>query len=111
MQNSEFLLFLKDFKINAIIGILPKEKLQPQTILLNLELLYKFNLIDYAILREDILEIFNNNNFGYLEEALVYLRDFIITKFSNIQMLNLEIKKLEIFPDCIPSIALKWERK
>lgn len=111
MRNSDFLLFLRDFKINTIIGILPEEKIQPQTILLNLELCYKENLVDYATLRENILEIFKNNNFGYLEEALVYLRDFIIMKFSNVQMLNLEISKLEIFPDCIPSIVLKWERK
>lgn len=111
MQNSDFLLSLRDFKIDAIIGVLPKEKVESQTILLNLEIVYSGSLIDYAIIREDILEIFKNNNFAYLENALKALQDSILSKFSNIKALSLEIKKLKIFMDCTPSVAIKWERE
>lgn len=111
MQNSDFLLALRDFKINSIIGILPKERVESQDILLNLELVYAGNLIDYAIIRDDILEIFKNNNFLYLEDALINLRDSILSKFSNIKSLKLELRKPSIFIDCIPSVAMKWERE
>ncbi|RDU62275.1 dihydroneopterin aldolase [Helicobacter sp. MIT 14-3879] len=107
-----FCLSLSDFRINTIIGILPKERKESQDIILDLSIVYSVEskIIDYAILHSIILDIFKKNHFGYLEEALRCLLDSILEQFDNIKAISLCLKKPTIFDDCIPSITLKWDK-
>ena len=67
-------------------------------------------IVDYAILREIILITLKNNQFLYLENALVAIQTAILARFTQIITLDLAIKKLEIFSDCTPKVRLKWAK-
>lgn len=67
-------------------------------------------IVDYAILREMVLEIFKKNQFLYLENALVAIQNAILARFSSIIALDLSIEKLHIFSDCTPKVCLKWSK-
>ncbi|MGX3010385.1 hypothetical protein ACWIUD_02310 [Helicobacter sp. 23-1044] len=66
------------------------------------------NIIDYAILREMILATLKANQFFYLENALVAIKEAILAKYPQILRLEIGIAKLEIFDDCVPRVRLKW---
>ena len=103
---NEFKISLRDFSIRAIIGVLEEERRNPQEIFINLNLIYEKtkNIIDYAEIYNLIKEIFEENNFFYLEDALEYLVDSITKKFANILYLNLSIAKPSILPNCEVSV-------
>ncbi len=123
--------------MSAIIGILPNERTKAQDLEVDLVLKYEVDLcefthplapsaregeclenlsarevgiVDYAILREIILTTFKNNQFLYLENALVAIQSTILAQFSQIIALDLAIKKLHIFSDCAPKVCLKWAK-
>lgn len=113
--------------MSAIIGILPSERTKAQDLEVDLVLKYEVDLrefthplrhpstreggiVDYATLREIILTTFKNNQFLYLENALVAIQSAILAQFSQIIALDLAIKKLHIFSDCAPKVCLKWAK-
>ena len=67
-------------------------------------------IVDYAVLREIILTTLKNNQFLYLENALLAIQREILARFTQIITLDLAIKKLEIFSDCTPKVRLKWSK-
>ncbi len=68
------------------------------------------SIVDYGILREIILDSFKQNKFFYLESALVAIQRAILERFPQILELDLNVKKLEIFSDCIPKVRLSWQK-
>lgn len=106
---ARFRVSLLDFKIRTIIGVCENERKNPQNIILNANLTHESEILDYAILREAILEIFAKNQFLYLEDALEFLQSTILTRFSGILSLDLSIKKPNIFSDCVPEVRLEWQ--
>lgn len=101
-----FKISLHDFKINTIIGILPKERENTQDIILNLDILYTKNeILDYSHIHGLIMDIFDKNHFFYLEDALCFVIDSIILHFKNIRNITLCIKKPDIFPNCMVSVS------
>ena len=132
-----FEICLERLKVSAIIGILPSERTKAQDLEVDLVLKYEVDLrefthplapsaregeclenlsardggiVDYATLREIILTTFKNNQFLYLENALVAIQSAILAQFSQIIALDLAIKKLHIFSDCAPKVCLKWAK-
>ena len=132
-----FEICLERLKVSAIIGILPNERTKAQDLEVDLVLKYEVDLcefthplapsaregeclenlsardggiVDYATLREIILTTFKNNQFLYLENALVAIQSAILAQFSQIIALDLAIKKLHIFSDCAPKVCLKWAK-
>lgn len=115
-----FEICLENLRIYAMVGILPKERTAPQEILLNLKASYEAdstlhsnpqcveNLLDYATLRLIAIDIFKANHFFYLESALISLQKAVLSHFPQILSLEVSIKKLEIFSDCVPEVSLKW---
>ena len=126
----KFGLALNDLRLQAIIGILPFERERAQEIAVDLDLSYEIakndldsleskcdsahdsreSIIDYAFLREMILDLFKKNNFLYLESALVAIQREILERFPQILELDLSIKKLAIFSDCTPKVRLSWQK-
>lgn len=118
---------LNDLRLKVIIGILPFERESVQEIAVDLEAIYEVDsvdchdstqgaessnggIVDYALLREMILDLFKQHNFLYLESALVAIQGAILEKFPQILELNLSIKKLAIFSDCTPQVRLSWQK-
>lgn len=118
--------------MSAIIGILPDERTKAQDLEVDLRVRYEVEnthplapsaregecleihsaregeIVDYAILREIILTTLKDNQFLYLENALVAIQGAILARFAQIIALDLAIKKLEIFSDCTPKVRLSW---
>lgn len=115
---------LNDLRLKAIIGILPFERESAQEIAVDLEAIYEVDchnstqgaescngeIVDYAMLREIILDSFKQHNFLYLESALVAIQGAILEKFPQILELNLSVKKIAIFSDCTPQVRLLWNK-
>lgn len=96
---------IKDFKINTIIGILDFERENKQTIIIDIDVIYKnINILDYSILHDLIIDIFNKNQFYYLEDAIKYTIDLIKLNFKHLIKIDMTIKKPNIFSDCIVSV-------
>ena len=124
----QFEICLEALRVSAIIGILPNERTKAQDLEVDLRVRYEMDcfgesydspcndevsgesIVDYAILREIILTTFKNNQFLYLENALVAIQSEILARFTQIITLDLVIKKLEIFSDCVPKVCLKWAK-
>lgn len=99
--------FLRDFRLNARVGILPNELESSQKIILNIEILYEKKnnyILDYAALHRLICDIFLQNRFDYLESCLEYLFQKITSNFKYLKKLNIEISKPEILLNCTPSV-------
>ena len=129
----KFGIAIENLRLQAITGILPFERENAQEIAVDLEAVYEVDfvdchdlpkvslamtsegdscesIIDYAFLREMILDSFKKNNFLYLESALVAIQGAILERFPQILELHLSIKKLAIFSDCTPKVRLSWSK-
>lgn len=129
----KFGIAIENLRLQAIIGILPFERERAQEIAVDLEAVYEVDcvdcfespkaslamtseddsresIIDYAFLREMILDSFKKNNFLYLESALVAIQGAILERFPQILELHLSVKKLAIFGDCTPQVRLSWQK-
>ena len=130
----KFGIAIENLRLQAIIGILPFERENAQEIAVDLEVVYEVDfvdcheslntthplapfvlregesIVDYALLREMILDLFKKNNFLYLESALVAIQRAILERFPQILELDLSVKKLAIFSDCTPQVRLSWQK-
>ena len=118
----KFEIAINNLRLKAIIGILPFERENAQEIAVDLEAIYALDsaqceafyaeskIINYAILREIVLELFKQNKFLLLEGALVAIQRAILERFPQILELNVSIKKLAIFGDCVPQVRLSWKK-
>ncbi|MCI7766282.1 MULTISPECIES: dihydroneopterin aldolase [Helicobacter] len=108
----EYVIFLEDWILEVVIGILPFEREKKQKIKLEGEFYYFKNqgetFLDYRELRKFFKEAFLNE-FGLLEEALEYFSKEIPKRFSQIQSYKITITKLEIFEDC--KVAMQISHK
>ena len=70
---------ITNLKFKCIIGILPKERVKKQIIIINTSFKYGFKndiFINYAEVSSDILSIMIENKFKLIEDALKYLKTF-----------------------------------
>lgn len=100
-------IFIENLKINAIIGILPQERIQPQNILIDFEgsYIYKDNeFVDYSLIRELIITNILTNKYFLLEDAIQDLSQKIKNSYPLLSNIKFKIKKIEIFNDCTVGI-------
>lgn len=101
-------IFIKDLTIDAIIGVLPHERHQKQSLVLNLEIITSQDLaahtdnlhdtLDYAIIAARLTQFIEESQFQLLE-ALAYASGEMLFKEFAIQKLKLELLK----PNAIPN--------
>lgn len=105
----EYVIFLEDFVLEVVIGILPFERERTQKIRLDGAFSYfkseGDSFLDYRELREFFKQAFLRE-FGLLEEALEYFKSEIPKQFPQIQSYRLKISKLEIFEDCKVAVQI-----
>lgn len=96
-------LLLENLSLKSIIGILPSERIQEQTIIINGEFSYEYDgkYLNYVDIVEFLKREFKNNQYGLLEEALEDLKTKIQSTFPSITHYTLSIKKPEILNDCV----------
>lgn len=98
---------IQDLKFQCIIGILDFERVNPQDVIINLEIDYDYkdNFINYAevvtLIKSDMIK----NKFLLIEDALENLSLKLKKEFSTINKLNLKITKPSILSDCKVSVS------
>lgn len=97
-------IIIKDLKISTIIGILEKERENPQEILINATF-EADEFIDYALACELICDQFNKNKFMLLEDAILFFQNFFKSKFTTLNSIYFEILKLEILKNAIVGVS------
>lgn len=103
---------IESLRLGAIIGVLPHEREKPQEIMLDVRVAYEKGangeILDYAILRDLLKDLFEKHNFDYLENALDSALSAIIAQFGGILSIELGIAKTEIFSDCIVRVSKRF---
>ena len=91
-------IIIKDFEFETIIGVLDFERINPQKVIINLEIAYEYNgtYLDYAKVSEIIKNILQTKKFEVLEDSLNYICSYLKNEYLNIKEINLEILKPNI---------------
>ena len=101
-------IYIEDLKFQCIIGILDFERVTPQDVIVNLEILYTFkkcNFINYAEVSELIENTMRTKQFYLIEDALTTLSLKLKQIFPIIEILNLKITKPSIMPNSKVSVS------
>ena len=94
-------IMIEALEVEAIIGILPHERTQPQRILCECELLYRpreRRYLDYAAVAETIEETLQQHRFELLEEALEEIVAKIGRTYPDLESVRLKLTKPDILP-------------
>ncbi len=103
-------IYVENLTFDAIIGILPEERITPQKVVVNVELNYEYKkgvFINYAILANLIENNIKQKQYELIEDALLALHVEIKSKFSQISSIKLKISKPTILDQCGVSVESK----
>ena len=103
-------IYVENLTFNAIIGILPEERITPRQVIVNVELDYEYKkdvFINYATLADLIQNDIKNKQYELIEDALLSLHVKIKTEFSQISSIKLKISKPTILDQCGVSVESK----
>jgi 7,8-dihydroneopterin aldolase/epimerase/oxygenase len=98
---------IEDLTFDCIIGILPQERINTQKVIINISFEYKFqnkNFIDYSKIINEIENIMKEKKFELLEEAILFLENFLKTNYE-IKNLKIKISKPDIIRNCVVSLS------
>ena len=102
-------LFLRDFDVQANIGIHEFEKAGPQRLLISIELEVSVSeiprnddiatVLDYDFLRREILELASGRHFN-LQETLCREIIAIVARHDGVVAATVSTRKPDVYPDC-----------
>ena len=102
-------IYIKDLRVQAIIGILDFERQKSQLIVANIVIKYKKNneqFINYADVASKIEWLLIGNKYKLLEDALSDIIDTIYNDFNQIKSIKLRLDKPQILNNCIVGVEL-----
>lgn len=97
---------IQNLTFNTIIGILPHERTQEQSVIVDCSFDYTYangNFVDYSKVAQNIKELMKEKQFELLEDAVLYIKDYLKQRYK-IKKLKLRIAKPTILEDCIVSV-------
>ncbi len=103
---------IENLKVEAVIGILDKERITPQLIVAHCFIEYKksFDLfINYAEVVAVIKNMLIEHKYDLLEDALVEIVDALCVNFRQIESIKLKLSKPEILINCV--VGVEYFRK
>ncbi len=97
---------IESLEIECIIGIEDFERENPQKVVVDLKLSYRYNgiFLNYCSLRDDLISLFKDREFGLLEDAIIEIIETLKKKYTTIEDGSIEISKPDIFEDCVVSL-------
>ena len=95
---------IEGLSFETIIGILDFERQTPQRVIVDCEISYEGEYVDYAVVRAVIIETMQEEGFGLIEDALALLIPKLHEQFPQINTLRLKIAKPDIFDDCVVGV-------
>ena len=107
-----YTIYIEDLKVEAIIGILPKERKKTQEIIVDCEIVYVKKLddfINYAEVVSLIESMLADRKYGLIEDALEEIIDTLAKKFNQIKSIKLKLVKPQILVNC--SVGVSCFRK
>ncbi len=98
-----FKIYIKDLKIDVIIGILDKERKNKQKIIVNAEIEYDLDehFLDYVQAVEAIKNLLEYKKYDTLENAISGISKALKLDFPEIISIKLKIDKPEIFKNTL----------
>jgi len=97
---------------DVIIGLLDFERDKPQKVIIDLEASYAYTeneFIDYADMVLLIQNELKEKRYTLLEDALLGVKNVIITTYPQLKSLSLKIAKPDILPECSVALSNVWE--
>ncbi len=95
---------IQNLTFSCIIGILNKERVKKQKVIINISFKYDFlnknNFIDYSKIVKKVKKIMKREKFELLEEAILYLTKYLKQKYC-LKSLNIQISKPNILKNCV----------
>lgn len=95
-------IFIRDLEVNTIIGVLPHERTQPQSLIISIEIFTDIrsaatsdnlkDTIDYAAIAQTITEFASTSKFQLLETLAEKIIELLFSKFP-MTSLHLQITK------------------
>lgn len=96
-------ILIEDLHFDTIIGILPQERLTPQSVRIECSIDYPYTqdvFINYAEAVLLIEQTLQHEKFFLIEEALEALNVVLKKNFPSIETLSLTLRKPDILPNC-----------
>ncbi len=103
-----YTIYIEDLKVEAIIGILPKERKKTQEIVVDCEIVYEKKLdefINYAEVVSLIETMLVERKYGLIEDALEEIIDILAKKFNQIKSIKLKLLKPQILINCTVGVS------
>lgn len=102
MSKNIFEIIIEDFKVRTIIGILEKERICEQEIIINAKISYVYedNFLNYIEVINLIEQLIKTQKYALLEEAILDISERLKSAFPAICSLSLTLKKPEILDSC-----------
>jgi dihydroneopterin aldolase len=102
---------IQNLTFDTIIGILDFERTTPQKVIVDIDIEYKFDdkFIDYSIITKLIQDSMNKHKFLLIEDALLWLKDAIVSKYPQIKSLDIKITKPQILSNCSVGVSNFWK--
>jgi dihydroneopterin aldolase len=102
-------IFIRALTFEAIIGLLPQERLHPQCVVFDGFFTCKDTPleIDYSVVAAHIKAEIIAQKFDTVEAALLHLASMLKSTFPQIQGLDITLSKPDILPDCTVGARLE----
>lgn len=76
---------IQNLTFNTIIGILPHERTQEQSVIVDCSFDYTYangNFVDYSKVAQNIKELMKEKQFELLEDAVLYIKDYLKQRYK-----------------------------
>lgn len=107
---------LKQLRVDCIVGIYPRERQSPQTVLLDIDLDYDFgpaarsdaiaDAVDYDVVAASVTELLQAKQFQLLEAMAEQAAAMLLDRIPNVTGVRLEIRK----PAAVPAAQCAFVR-
>ena len=99
---------IEELTFKAILGILPQERRNKQTIIIDISFEYFYdekqsNFIDYSAVASDVKKMMKKKKFKLIEDSIIYIRKKLKNKYS-MKNLKIKIAKPDILDNCKVSV-------
>jgi len=95
--------YIQNLNIQCIVGILPHERIQEQTLLLDIEVDYDFekarkneqinNAVDYTKIAKSVENLLVSKKYQLIETAVEDIGDLLFEKWPKLKRCSIQIKK------------------
>ena len=102
---------IESLAFEAIIGLLPHERITKQRVVVDIEIEYSYVeglFINYAEVASSVETHLVSSEYELLEDALYGLQEMILSHYHTITRLSIKISKPDIMPNCIVALSDSW---